>query len=111
MYIYSGSLYYTADSSMAKQVYTPVKKLNPTPGRKAYLLQDPTHTGSPDNRVKCSAPILLELPVILWGGGTGSHDLLPCRRSSASLPLFSYHSASLFFSLIHHLRKPVIHFI
>lgn len=88
MYTYSDSLYYTAESSMAKQVYSS-KKMNPTPGRKAYLLQNPTHTGSPDNHVKCSAPILLELPVILWGGGTGSHDLLPCVTGPQSLCLFS----------------------
>ena len=58
------SLFYTAESSMIKQVYSSTK-MNPTPGRKTYLLQDPIHTGSPDNSIKCSSPILLELPVIL----------------------------------------------
>jgi len=38
------SLCYTAESSMIKQVYSS-KKMNPTPGRKAYLLDDPIHTG------------------------------------------------------------------
>lgn len=73
----ASSLCYTAESSMVKQVYFS-KKLNPTPGRKTYLLKDPIHTGSPDNGIKCSSQFSLSCLSSYRADGIGSHDLLPC---------------------------------
>ena len=60
-----------------------------------YLLQDQIHTESSGNSAKCPLLIFLRLSII----HSKSKGLAPTfHRSSVSLPLFSHHMASLFFS-------------